>query len=89
MGDSGLILHYDGTDWAAMNAGIFELFDDVWGTHSANVFVVGARGTVMHYNGRDWYPMVSNTSKFLDSVWGDGMGKKRKNGSSCLVRSRT
>ncbi len=59
VGDTGTILHYDGTRWTAQISG-------------TNVFAVGYSGTILHYDGTGWTPQMSGTTSWLRGVWGAG-----------------
>lgn len=45
-------------------------FNDIWGTSSADVFVVGTDGTILHNDGAGWVAMTSGTTYSLNGVWG-------------------
>jgi hypothetical protein len=47
VGDDGVVLHYDGTDWTAMNPTTNGLLG-VWGSSPGDVFAVGNGGTILH-----------------------------------------
>jgi len=70
VGDSGTILHYDGSIWSSMNSGTTGYLSGVWGTSSSDVFAVGGGGTIIHYDGTSWSQMNSGTSHGLNDVWG-------------------
>jgi len=70
VGDSGTILHYDGTDWSSMASGTTADLKDIWGSASDDVFAVGAAGTILHYDGSGWSAMASSVSVQLNAVWG-------------------
>jgi len=70
VGSVGKILHYNGSNWSAMDSGVTKSLNDVWGSSSNDVFAVGEDGTILHYNGSNWTPMDSGTSYDLQGVWG-------------------
>jgi hypothetical protein len=70
VGDSGLIIHYDGSTWSEMNSGTTNDLWGVWGISEMNIFTVGHQGTILHYNGSMWYTMNSNTTENLYGIWG-------------------
>ena len=75
VGDYGLILHYDGTEWRSMDNVAEKKADAgnlkrVWGSSGTDVFTVGNYGTILHYDGKEWQVMESNTEIALYSVWG-------------------
>ena len=47
VGNSGMILHYDGTGWSEMPTDTGERLHDVWGTTSSDVHVVGSYGIIL------------------------------------------
>ena len=49
---------------------ISNMYSDVWGSSSSDVFIVGANGKILHYDGNDWSNMDSGTSQILTSIWG-------------------
>ncbi len=71
VGDSGTILHYDGTAWSAMTSGTTNNLNGVWGTtFGDDAFAVGDNGTILHYDGTSWFAMASLTTNNLNDVWG-------------------
>ena len=70
VGNSGTILHYDGTSWSAMASGTTIQLNGVWGCSETDVFAVGANGTILHYDGSTWSAMASGTTQALYGVWG-------------------
>src|SRR5204862_422347 len=74
VGDSGKILHYNGTAWAAQPSGTAVWLKGVWGATGRNVFAVGGdtpgNGTILHYNGTAWTPQLSGTTEALQGIWG-------------------
>jgi len=72
VGDSGIIVHYNGTEWSVMTSGTANDLRSVWGSAPDDVFAVGGAGTIVHYNGTEWSAMTSGTVNELDGVWGSG-----------------
>lgn len=70
VGESGIILHYDGNSWSEMESNTTEWLRSVWGNSANNVFAVGQSGTILHYDGIAWNEMESNTTDWLVSIWG-------------------
>jgi hypothetical protein len=74
VGQSGTILHYDGTAWSEMASGTDWSLQDVWGSSSKDVHAVGTeawhpeRGT-LHYDGTAWTIKPADAC-CLTSVWG-------------------
>jgi hypothetical protein len=71
-GESGTIIHYNGSDCVAMTSGTTADLYGVWGAGGSDVFAVGKSGTIMHYNGTGWAAMASGTTAELYGVWGAG-----------------
>jgi hypothetical protein len=73
-GSLGLILHFNGTDWAEFSPPDAEVyFRAVWSNAPNDVFAVGGRGTngaIYHYDGTTWSPMTLPTTGELLAVWG-------------------
>jgi hypothetical protein len=70
VGIDGVILHYDGSSWSAMDSGTDAPLAGVWGSSSSDVFAVGGSGTILHYNGNGWGDMSTGTNSFLHGIWG-------------------
>ena len=74
VGQSGVILHYDGSDWATMDSGTSTDLFGIWGTSASDVFVVGNTATILHYNGSGWSAVASGlpqSSEYnLFCIWG-------------------
>jgi hypothetical protein len=76
VGDSGTILHYNGSSWSGMNIGNTNWLFGVWGSSVSDVFAVGLRddtmeGVILHYNGSTWSAMsTGTTTDYLFGVWG-------------------
>jgi hypothetical protein len=97
VGNSGTILRYNGTDWAAQSSGITRSFKGVWGS-GANyaggdrVYAVGERRNVRRYDGTSWTSIdssTSSTSATLYGVWGTGASNVFVVGSSGTIRRWT
>jgi hypothetical protein len=70
VGNSGIILRYNGSTWSPMISGTTNGLGALWGSSGSDVFAVGNSGTILHYNGSAWSSMVSGTTYNLFSVWG-------------------
>jgi hypothetical protein len=70
VGDSGTILHYDGTAWSAMASPTTSNLNSIWGSSSTNAIAVGDSGTILRYDGLNWLTVLSSTTNNLNSVWG-------------------
>ena len=45
----GVILHFDGTLWHAMQSPTVNDLHGIWGAASDDIFAVGRYGTILHY----------------------------------------
>ncbi len=54
VGDSGIILHNDGTGWSAMDSHTDRLLHGIWGFAHDDLYAVGDSGLIMHYDGVSW-----------------------------------
>ena len=72
VGDTGVILHYDGSSWSPMNSGTQYGLSDIWGDSSSNIFAVGYElGLVIRYDGSTWNRMdTGSIDTSLSGVWG-------------------
>lgn len=76
VGDSGTILHFDGTNWTKMNSGTTRQLNSICGTSDNNIYAVGyntstGQSEVLHYNGSSWSEDVLATSGTAQN-WGIG-----------------
>jgi hypothetical protein len=58
VGDSGTILHYDGSSWSSMTSGTSNDLEGVWGSSGSNVFATGEGGTILHHSADIFLPLV-------------------------------
>jgi hypothetical protein len=69
VGMNGVIQHYDGKTWSAMDSGTTETLYSISGTTASDVYAVGQAGTVLHYDGYAWSRMASGTTGDIAAVW--------------------
>lgn len=74
VGQDGMILHHNGTDWMVMDSPTDKDLFGVWGRtdpdgNGVDVFAVGSGGTILHFDGSDWNVMAS-LGVDLRGVWG-------------------
>ena len=93
VGDSGVVLRYNGTAWTRMTTGTTAQLNDVWGSGPSDVYAATATGRLLRFNGTAW-SFVSGVQApgALRAVWGsaannvyavgDGGMMMRYNGSS-------
>jgi hypothetical protein len=70
VGDSGTIIHYDGSSWSSMSSGTTAGLNAIWGADNNNIYAAGDSGTVIRYNGSSWTAMSSGTATGLNAIWG-------------------
>lgn len=70
VGENGAIVHFDGTQWSAMDSGTSGWLNGVWGSSESDVFAVGENGVIVHFDGTSWRNMNSGTTTTLQAVWG-------------------
>src|SRR5215831_18736214 len=51
VGDSGTILHWDGSAWSSVSSGTTNALRAVWGSGASDVWAVGDFGTILHWDG--------------------------------------
>lgn len=62
VGDAGVILNHDGTNWTSQNTGVTARFWDVAvdkNNSTAKAYAVGSAGTIFKYDGTTWNPQSS------------------------------
>jgi hypothetical protein len=76
VGNSGAILHYDGTKWQAETSNTAANLAGVWvSPTTADVHAVGAvggTGYIVHYDGTTWSEVVTDGPANFAGVWGSG-----------------
>jgi len=70
VGQHGMVLSYDGNDWAFLRHEGTTVLTDVWADSHDNLYVVGYGGTVLRYDGTGWTTMTVGTTANLYGVWG-------------------
>ncbi|MEZ4525284.1 MAG: Calx-beta domain-containing protein [Desulfobacterales bacterium] len=70
VGESGSILHYDGSAWESMESGTEKGLWAVWGISGTDVFAAGESGTILHYDGNAWAGEDSGSTVNLYGMWG-------------------
>jgi len=69
VGDSGMILHFNGTQCIKMQSNTSNNLNSIWGNDDT-IFAVGESGTIIYYNGQEWKNSSSGTFNYLNGVWG-------------------
>ncbi len=69
--DEGLIMHFDGQSWEALELGVqVPLLNWAHGFGDDDITVVGDGGTVIHWDGNTWEVQSTPTEENLWGVWG-------------------
>ncbi len=69
VGERGAIVHFDGSEWTAMESGTTARLWDVMGSSSIRIWAVGAGGEVLLKTGGSWTEKKIGTTKTLYSLW--------------------
>jgi hypothetical protein len=71
VGDSGVVLRYNGTSWSRMTTGTTAQLNRVWGSSSTNLYAATSTGRLLRYNGTAWSFVAGvQAPGALWSVWG-------------------
>lgn len=85
-GDSGALIHYNGTAWSPLpNSPTGVDLHGVWGTAANDVWAVGDNGILLHFDSFGWSKASSSTTRTLRSVWGSPSGEVWAVGDSATV----
>ncbi len=71
-GQTGTILHDDGSGFLVMDSGVQTDLEDVWASGPSDAFAVGKAGAILHYDGSAWASMNGGTTEDLWAVSGSG-----------------
>lgn len=71
VGDSGVVLRYNGTAWSRMTTGTTDGLTDVWGSGASDVYATTVTGRLLRFNGSAWSFVAGvQAAGALRSVWG-------------------
>ncbi len=75
VGDSGTILHFDGTNWTKMNSGTTKRLNSIWGTADNNIWACGydpstAATVLLHFDGSNWAEDNLSSSQGANAIGG-------------------
>ncbi|KPA16603.1 protein containing Fibronectin, type III [Candidatus Magnetomorum sp. HK-1] len=70
VGDGGIILKFDGSQWQYMESYTQERLLAVWGNAADNVYAVGENGVMRHFNGIIWEAVDTQIQNPLTGIWG-------------------
>lgn len=69
VGNSGVILKYNGSSWTAMTSPTNKNLFGVFVVSSSEAWAVGANGTIIKYNGTSWSTVTSPTNTQLNAIF--------------------
>lgn len=86
VGDSGVVLRYNGTTWSRMTTGTTVQLNDVWGSGPTDVYAATATGRLLRFNGTTWSFVAGvQAPGQLRSVWGNASNSVYTVGDGGLV----
>jgi hypothetical protein len=75
VGDSGVVLRYNGATWTRMATGTTAQLNDVWGSGPNDVYAATSTGRLLRFNGTAWSAVAAvQAPGALRSVWGSSAG---------------
>ena len=73
VGESGVILHWNGNDWSPVPSGTETELRGIWGSSPRDIWAVGgsdaSEGFILHYDGAKWQPHYRAETR-LNYLWG-------------------
>jgi hypothetical protein len=75
VGDSGIILRWDGVTWSSVPSGTQSNLRGVWASGPSDVWAVGSlpdQATTLHFDGASWSSVPCGSNHLLNAVWGTG-----------------
>ncbi len=75
VGDTGTILHYDGSKWSSMDSGVTTYFTSVYASDNGQWVVAGGYGSsdnLLRYDGSSWLPVSIPMDEDIADLWGVG-----------------
>jgi len=86
VGQLGLILHYNGSSWAAEPSGVLgSSVLGAWAKSASDIYAVGGDGNVTHRDGTAWSPELSGRGSRLKTMWGTSSSDLRIVGQDGLA----
>ncbi len=69
VGDSGVILHFDGRAWSVVKPATLENLTGVRGLGPDQIWACSDKGTIIHWDGKTWTPVAHADKMTLLSIW--------------------
>jgi hypothetical protein len=86
VGDSGVVLRYNGTSWSRITTGTTAQLNRVWGSSATNVYAATSTGRLLRYNGTAWSFVAGvQAPGALWSVWGSSASNVYAVGDAGIV----
>jgi hypothetical protein len=86
VGDSGMVLRYNGTAWTRMTTPTTARLTDVWGSGASDVYATTASGQLIRFNGSTWATVAAvQAPGALHGVWGTAANNVYAVGDGGLV----
>lgn len=76
VGDNGVIMHFDGSEWVQVASGTGADLISLWGTGADEILAVGGRanGVIARYDGSGWTSTMLAMAPPLNGIWMDSEG---------------
>jgi hypothetical protein len=71
VGESGAVVHGDGTRWLAYSTRVHRFLDGVWANGRQDAVAVGEMGTILRWDGTLWAPVECGATEWLGAAWGE------------------
>lgn len=87
VGDKGTIIHWNGTQWKKVDAGINTRINSIWGTSQNDIYIVAVSGinsVLFKYDGLTWVNISPNIGIFATTLWKTNPGKLLIGGTALL-----
>ncbi len=77
---AGNLIHWDGHSYNPIETGsaFSSLINEMWGTGTDNLYIVGNDGNIALYDGTYWQKIESGTELNINDIWGDYNEKTRE-----------
>jgi hypothetical protein len=87
VGDKGTIIHWDGSEWRKIDAGISTRITAIWGISQSEIYIVpisGVQSSLYRYNGLSWEKIFDNIGIYSTTLWKAESGNLLIGGTSLL-----
>ena len=87
VGDQGTIIHWDGSEWQKVDAGIATRITAIWGTSQNEIYIVpisGVRSSLYKFDGSLWNKLFDDIGIYSTTLWSTKSGNLIIGGTSLL-----